>query len=428
MTPPRPPAQRNDLAGALLLAALWAAVMLALRWNSWGEDVAALYMAGHFWSGGAYDLLYLAPEGFFGGTPPGWRPAMADLGIADRIAFPFVYPPLWAAALSPLTGALSPQGFCNLALALQVPMLSASALLAARLSGPARLPLMQYTGLLLFLVTVLVPGLSALHFNQPTITTTFLTLLAFERAAAGRPVAGGIALALAAAIKLTPAAFALVFLIDRQWRALAAFAAAGALLGGLNLALAPPGVQAAFLSALGAATETVLIAPMNVGLRAAAALLAQPDLRAATAPVIHQPAASAADAALQASLVPALAVVAFLGWRTAPGRRGLTALTALALALPIFGPIGWLHYYLLPLLLLPAQALRAGSTAAERALPAIAALLTLKPVFDAMTAQPGGQAIAVLALAAAALALFVQAVAAVARGRPRNPTGPHDGD
>ncbi|MFM2354711.1 MAG: hypothetical protein RLZZ528_447 [Pseudomonadota bacterium] len=417
--PPAPPA-RGDLAGAWLLAALWAAVMLALRWGTWGEDVAALYMAGHFWRQGAFDMLYLAPEGFFGGSPPGWLPAMQALGIGDRIAFPFVYPPIWAAALAPLTAILSPQGFCNLALALQVPMLAASALLAARITRPARLTLMQHTGVLLLLVTVLVPGVSALHFNQPTITATFLTLLAFERTAAGRPVAGGSALALAAAIKLSPAAFALVLLLDRQWRALAAFVVAGLLLGGLNLAIAPAGVQAAFLAALATATETVLIAPMNAGLRSALAILGTADLRAATAPLIHLPGASAADAALRAALPLALALAALALRRAAPPLRLSRGLVAVGLALPLFGPIGWLHYYLLPMLLLPGLALRSGAPLSDRALPLLAALLLLKPVFDLLTGLPGGQALAVLLIASVCLLLFLQVL--------RRPLGPRGRD
>ena len=350
------PAQ--DLRRALLMLGLWTLYAIWQQWGHWGEDLSALYIAGHLWQSGQSALIYAAPPGFFGGAAASWTPVMADLGIADRIVFPYVYPPLWAVLVAPLTSVLGPQGFADAVTLLQVPLLAGSVLLAARLLKPEGMSLQIWVVIGITGLLASVQSYLALWHNQPTITVTFLILLALVCLGKDRPVAAGAALALAAAIKLTPAAFALIFLIDRQYRALAAFALIGGALGLLSLALAGIDLHLTFLGSLRAIRGTALLNAVNVSLLPA--LLAAGSALGLRTPVdMQSPLVILHDvpgwltAGLSLAGVAILAAV-LLALKDQPAalRRGI-GVFATALILALFGPLGWLHYYLLPLFLVP---------------------------------------------------------------------------
>ncbi len=259
-----PPAQ--DLRRAVGVLVLWTLYAIWRQWGHWPDDLSALYIAGHLWQTGQSELIYAAPPGFFGGHAASWDPVMADLGIAGKVTFPYVYPPLWAALLGPVTGLMGPQAFANAVLLIQMPMLAASVLMAARLMRPATMPMLTWA--LIGIVILLTSSQSyiALWHNQPTITVGFLVLLCFTCLDADRPIAAGTALALAAAIKLTPAALVLILLLDRQYRATLSFALFGAALGLLSLALTGTALHGTFLDSLGLIREGALISAVNVSL------------------------------------------------------------------------------------------------------------------------------------------------------------------
>ncbi|WP_413869906.1 glycosyltransferase family 87 protein [Albidovulum sp.] len=350
------PARDRALAFAML--AFWAVVTAWQQWGQWAEDLSAVYVAGWLWHTGQAALVYDARPAFFGGAADSWLPAMQAIGAADRTSFPYVYPPLWAVLAAPLTGRLSPQGFFDLAGLVQIPMLAASAWLAGRILKPSAMPWWVWTAISLVILNLSVPSHLAIWHNQPTITVGFLTLLAVERLGAGRPVAAGVALAVAAAIKLTPAAFVLIFLLDRQWRAAASFAIAGAALAVLSIALAGWPAHQAFLSSLGQVKGLGYLIAINTSLLPA--LLALGTAWGVLPPV--DPAATqhiytAVPAWLSPAIsLAALGIVATFGraLRPLPGRlrRGI-GLLALSIVVPLMGPLGWLHYYLVPMLLLP---------------------------------------------------------------------------
>jgi len=79
-----PATGRTDARIALAITALWIAATLALYARHWGEDLSALFMAGHLWATGRPELIYAAPETFMGGTPPEWLPEVARLGMAGH--------------------------------------------------------------------------------------------------------------------------------------------------------------------------------------------------------------------------------------------------------------------------------------------------------------------------------------------------------
>lgn len=353
MTPAR------DRAFSLALLVFWALVATWQQWGRWPEDLSAVYMAGWLWHAGQGALIYDAPPAFFGGAAQSWLPAMQALGIAEKTTYAYVYPPLWAVLAAPLAGVLSPQGFFDLVAAVQMPLLAASAWLAGRILKPAAMPWWVWTAMSLFALNLAMPSHTAIWHNQPSITVGFLTLLAFERLGAGRPVGAGVALAVAAAIKLTPAAFVIVFLLDRQWRAILAFAIAGGALGLLSIALAGWPAHAAFLASLAHVKTVGLLSAINISaLTAALALgsalghLPMPDPELPQI-VYHD----YIPAWLSPSIVlTALVLIAAFAHALAPLRgdlrRGL-GLFALSIILALMGPLGWLHYYVVPMLLLP---------------------------------------------------------------------------
>ncbi|SPH24946.1 hypothetical protein DEA8626_03979 [Defluviimonas aquaemixtae] len=344
---------------AVLLLAFWTVVTILQQWNQWAEDLSAVYVAGWLWQNGQQALIYDAPPVFFGGVAESWLPAMEAMGIADETSFAYVYPPIWAALTAPLTDWLGPQGFVNAVTLVQMPMLTASVWLAGRLLKPAAMPWWLWAVIGLFTLSLSIQSHHAIWHNQPTIAVGFLILLAFDRLEVGRPIAAGAALALAAAIKLTPAAFVLIFLLDRQYRALAAFTIIGGALGLLSIALAGWPAHAAFLDSIALVQGVAFLSAINTSLSpallalgSAAGWLPMPDT--SLPQIVYQ-------TTIPAWLTPAISLAAFalilaFGRALAPlpgrSRRGI-ALFALAVILPLFGPLGWLHYYVVPMLLLP---------------------------------------------------------------------------
>lgn len=352
---------QTDKRLSLTLLVIWTIAVILIRWGEWAEDVSALYIAGWLWQNGEPELIYAAPPGFFGGYADIWQPAMDRIGIGDRMTFPYVYPPLWAALIAPLTTILGPQGFANAAAMIQFPLLAGSVYLAGRLVKPAAWSQTIWTIFGLAILTLSMPSYLAIWHNQPSIMVTFLILFAVHAAGTARLVTAGAMLALAAAIKLTPAVFVVLFLVERQWRALGALIATGLTIGLISLLLAGPQAHVDFLNALDHVKGSVLLNAVNTSLLAA--LLALASVLGLTDPLpLDMSVVVIRDAPgllAQIISVTALALIAlFLSvLRPWPLRIRLgIGLLALGIILPLFGPLGWLHYFLLPLLLLPGLA------------------------------------------------------------------------
>ncbi len=386
-------------AAAALLAAL-CAYALGQVWHGFPPDLSAIWMAGHLFASGQFDLIYAAPAGFFGSSPPDWQPLLPALGLQGRDVLPYVYPPLWAALVAPLAAVLGPQAFFQAAAVAEIAMLVGSVLVAWRLCRGFAVPLWAWILASAALIGTSVISFTALMHLQPQIVVVFLTLLAFERHGAGRTATAGAILAAAAALKLAPAALALIFLFDRDARALAGFALTGAAFALLSLALAGPALHFAFLDSMGAASAGLFVTSITYSAEvlaygAAALLGLAPEVDGAARNFrVEVPGALA--------LLTRAAGLALLVWMIAatraldPARRLPARLFLLSLLVNLFGPLGWVHYYLPQLLMLPALA---GLLPAARgaALAVGAATLTSWPVLLALRpALPGDFAIAAL--------------------------------
>lgn len=353
---------RTDRLVVFALLGLWVGATIWRQWGVYAQDLTALYVAGWFWDHGQADLVYDSALPFFGGPAKSWLPLMQTIAPHGDTTFPYVYPPLWAVLLAPLTRAMDLQTFINFSTLLQVPLLAGYVVLAGRLFRPAIISYRLWAFIGVCLLEYSLQSHSALIQNQPQITVGFLVLLAFERLSRGRPVTAGAVLALAAAAKVTPVVFVLIFLVDRQYRALAAFAICGLALGLLSLVLAGVPLHWEFLDILGQMRGSTVRAAVNPSL--VPGLMSLGAVLGVTAPL--GPAANAAgDVTLIDNVPAALAFLmlvaggAFIGALAvrlasqASQDRVKLLLFAIAVVIPLFGPVGWQHYFLLPFMMVP---------------------------------------------------------------------------
>jgi hypothetical protein len=161
---------------------------------------------------------------------------IADIGV-------YVYPPFFADTLLPLTP-LSPHGALQVWRVCNVLALIATALLLAWLFGEPALGL--FSALAIAAVLLFRTDLTAIFWEQATILLLLLTTAGIVFYAKGWIRASAIAVALAAAIKLTPGILVLPLLFWAEWRWLRWFAAAFLLCVALTCAVNGPAVVADF--------------------------------------------------------------------------------------------------------------------------------------------------------------------------------------
>ncbi len=359
MSNARPTVQPRLIAALLALAAVCYAA-LRLMWNHHPPDMSALYMAGRLWAEGDFGLIYAAPHGFFGSTPPAWLTRTEAWGMGG-VTYAYIYPPLWAALLSPLAAAMDPATFFHGAAVIGVSLAAASTLLAWRLARSFAVPLWVWLLASAALMLTSLAFYMSVYLLQPQVIVIFLCLLAFERDAAGRRGTAGALLALAATMKLAPAGLVLIFLVERNWRALGAFAATCAAIGALGLAVAGWDLHAEYLARLPEAGAGIYVTSVNfsaeVLLYASGVLLGWlPDIDFAIRNIRITATPAWIDAA---GKVAALAALVWMLRATAgldTARRRVARLFLVSLLINLFGPLGWVHYFQLQVVLLPALA------------------------------------------------------------------------
>jgi len=268
----------GDLRLAVLLGVLLCA-SLAITGRGPSSDLTAVYMAGLAYAAERPDLIYAVEAGRFTMMPPeGWADLARRAGV-EAADYPFVYPPLWAVLSAKVAPHLDSDVLATLALLMNHVLLVATVWLAWRACGRP-MTLLSYLTIGCGALLLTMPGHAALLQNQPQILVAALVVLAVERERAGAWLMGGAAMALAAALKGFPAAFALVWLAAGAWRPFSAFAVTGALLALSSVGLAGWPLHAEFVRLLSSISDTVLITDFNPGLHP---LLAQfmplsPDL------------------------------------------------------------------------------------------------------------------------------------------------------
>ena len=275
-----------------------------------------------------------------------------DGQVAQRLASgagiayhsPYIYPPLLALLLRPLTSWPYPA-----AAALWF-VLSAGALLAALclLRPVTGLPWRVYRWVCA--AAFFLPPVH--HTLQHGQITNFLLLLMVAGALGS--TGGGAWVGIAAALKVFPATLGAVYAIGGRLAALGAMAASGAVVT-LAGALAAPGATAEFVRRVGPqlALERRL-APNNQSLDAVMARWFETHWF--VTPIIHAPGIGRIASQLGAAAVIGLTLWTLVAVRKAEGPAGQAGRFSLVLAATlIVSPIVWDHYYVL--LLLPVAVL-----------------------------------------------------------------------
>jgi alpha-1,2-mannosyltransferase len=289
------------------------------------------------------------------------------------IGLPFSYPPAAAVALAPL--ALVPMTVAGTGLTLATMALVAVVLgvFLRRLGGPGWL-----AAWLLPLALFLEPVRATMHYGQ--VNVVLMALVSLDCLAAAPRWPRGALTGVAAAMKLTPAAFVLFFLLRRDYRAAATAGLAFAAVTGAGFALAPADSARYWTS--------VVLAPGRAGnpIYAANQCLAAVLARAGLAP------GTTAETVAWLALSAVVLALATRGMRRAlAAGEDCWALCLNALAALLISPVSWSHHWVwcVPVLLTLASlsrrsgslrddSLRQGGRRAGRArTPAVLAVLGL---------------------------------------------------
>ncbi|SFD09266.1 glycosyltransferase family 87 protein [Tropicimonas isoalkanivorans] len=323
-----------------------------------------MWLAGHFIAEGQPDLVYASSSQIFTMLPPSddWLRAAAEIGHESQV-FPYLYPPLWAALIAPVTRWLSFGAFEAGITAANGVFLFATSWLAWRaLRSPMPAIAFALLGQILLYGTT-IGGLAVLQ-NQPQIFVAFLTVLAIERGRAGAQITAGSALALAAAIKLLPLIFLPIFMARGQWRAAAAFIVVGASLAGTSIALTGWPLHMDFLASVQAIGATIIRLSPAVGFENAIASLlpesALTTIRAASLDptfggawfVMERPAVWML--ASRTATLATLAVLVFWAHRTPEDELYSRVWPTALILLLLLQPLSWCYYFIAPLVFAPA--------------------------------------------------------------------------
>lgn len=374
----------------LVVIALFAAVsVLAFRDRS-SADLMAVWLAGEAVGMGRPDLLYPPDTAYFSMLPPpDWIAWLTARGYTGDV-FPFIYPPLWAWLAARLSAVIAYDGFLRIMSALLPALIGLMLVFAHRLAAPAMRQASYVAGGLALIALTFI-GAIALHQNQPQIIVALLVVAAIERSEHGAPRTAGILLALAAAIKVVPVLYALLWLMMRRWRELAAFAVTGAALAALSVAVMGWPAHAAFLRMLGIISDTGLLIRFNYSIGTALmqvfapdSIVWVPDAMAGANParaafgynVIPLPAAVSLSLKLAQLATVILCGRLLARAATTEERAALWPFAMIAISLT--GPLSWSHHYLAPAAFLPMIALRLRPALAAAA--AVAILLFLSPL------------------------------------------------
>jgi hypothetical protein len=329
-------------------------------------DLFAMWLAGDFMAMGRLDQIYPTNTGLFDmSTPSDWWPYVSATDPDARI-FPYIYPPIWAKFMSWITQITTFAVFDSVFLILHQLLLMATTYLAAKMCG-----LRGFAALIMVAVTyqalvLTMPIGIALGENQPQILVSFLIVFAFERAHFGAGRTAGVLLALAAAIKVYPVLFVIIFVARRDWTALGAFTIAGGALGLTSIALVGWPLHAEYLEMLATLSKSVIVTNFSFSIDA---FFAGAFLEAQLVPVL-QP-STAADAIGWAAvgkgpvwhLVSSVAQIAgIVGVAILAARRPHDPLI-LPLAVTLFAllsPLSWAYTYLPALVFIGALPFRLG--------------------------------------------------------------------
>ncbi|WP_368186745.1 glycosyltransferase family 87 protein [Aestuariibius sp. HNIBRBA575] len=412
----------NHTFPALILIAAFAVLSFMASAQAPSSDLLATWLAGHFYAEGALDQIYPADSGLYTMLPPsGWVEFMTAQGYSHDV-FPFIYPPLWAWVAQFFTDILPFHSLARVASLINPALIGGMVFMAWRTTR-STLPSVVFVSVGIVAIAATNIGQVALRDNQPQILVSFLTVWALSRLYNEQPRSGGAVMALAAALKLTPAFYALLWVTRRKTRALIGFTITGAALAGLSVLVAGWPLHATFLHQIGAISDTVFLSKLNFSIDPVIAQLCCTDAFLFIDPALSNTALVETQAGgwyIMAkpplwSALSGLALVMVLAgctWLAAKSQDDPLIWPVLMITVSLISPLSWVYHYLAPAAFAPVLLDRFGQKAGTLTLLAVFAPLSL-PIMaqiDAISPSPllvQGTSLACLTLLATAFVVAI---------------------
>jgi len=245
----------------------WLCIPIALLWialcyfavtvrsgGDFGDDIAPSYRAALLVVEGRAQSIYQQ-------LPP---PAETDTAPVSGNAY--VYPPLLAVILAPVTRLLSFDRFNRICLLVNLAGFAASLALVAQVWWPELLHPVRYGAMLLAMLAA-PPFQSAVNLNQLQMSIVFLIALGIYFDCYNKGALAGAAIGIATFIKITPAAMLCAWISRRKLKNVAFAAFLVAALAILSILTAGFESNIAFLGVIRYFSETVDVAANNQSLR-----------------------------------------------------------------------------------------------------------------------------------------------------------------
>ncbi|MFT6451103.1 MAG: hypothetical protein ACJA06_000584 [Halocynthiibacter sp.] len=350
--------QNENALQQFVIVGLFMAFATAFSWSALRtenlNDFLPLWLAAKFFAMGQESAIYAKDTAYFTMSPPPEWVALLRASGSEASIYPYVYPPLWAKLLAPLTNVFTFAQATQFLTLLNPVLLIGTIYLAWRAAPKIPLLFHMLAGTALILGTTV--GLTPIAVGQMHILVGFLMVLAMERSRNGSPKAAGVALAIAAAFKLFPLVFVIFFIAKRQTSALVSFACTGAALGLASLLLAGWPLHAEFLSQISAVSRTMLFVNPSINIDGIIGhLIGFEDAitidQGARHVVLEKgPVWIWASRILMIGTVAALGIISWRNQRVAD--HPLIWATGF-LAFALVSPLSWTFYYIAPLCMAP---------------------------------------------------------------------------
>jgi hypothetical protein len=258
--------------------------------------------------------------------------------------------------MAPVSRFVDPQQLMNGAAVMNSTLMVLCMWLAWRIMSPKSTPIWLWTVISVALLSTSATSVLALALGQVQILVFAFCLLAFERYRAGAFWIAGAAMAMAACLKITPAVLILIFLWDRNWRALGGFTGVCAAIGLFGLLATGAPLHEQFFGLMNSLNQQVFISPIAFSIEGFAYQVW--DYVQGTAPIHSTKEFIYAKPLWIDQLAKLFFLVGILAiWLTTrkldDDRRMPRQLLGLSFLIPLTAPLGWVHYFLLTTFLLP---------------------------------------------------------------------------
>jgi hypothetical protein len=273
---------RNDFLWVVLVIAIGTIISVATFDSEVAADFQALWIAGEFYQAGVFDQIYPPDTEYFTSKPsPEWIAHVAEQ-CQETAIFSYIYPPIWAAIFAKLTTFTTFNTVSAIAGYINPILMGAMAYLAWRfccLGGMKGIRAPVYVAVVLIILMTTTLGIIGLFQNQVQILVSFLIILGLERERSKAPIVAGLAMGLAAAIKLYPVFFAIFWLAQGKNRAAASFVIGGGAIGLLSIFISGWPLHAVFLDQIRVISNGIFLNGLNYALETSIAnLFFQDDL------------------------------------------------------------------------------------------------------------------------------------------------------